>query len=248
MAVPTMDELLEAGAHFGHQTRRWNPKMKKFIFTEQNDIYIIDLQKSIRKMEEARAVIRQVVDNRQSVLFVGTKKQAGEVIKEEAGRCGQYYVIERWLGGMLTNYKTISKSIQRLNKLEKMHEDGITTGLTKKELGMMDKKRVKLQKVLGGIREMKGVPGCIFIVDITKEKIAVQEAKKLGIPVVAIVDTNADPESVDCAIPANDDAIRSIKLITRFVADTIMEGNRKHEVEDEMKAKAKAAKSEKSTK
>ena len=224
MGVVSMKQLLEAGVHFGHQTRRWNPKMARYIFTERNGIYIIDLQKTVKKLEEAYMFVRDVAANGDSVLFVGTKKQAGESIKEEAERAGAYYVNARWLGGMLTNFKTIRQRIQRLEQLRKMQEDGTFDRLPKKEVGKLELEIEKLEKYLGGIKNMDKLPGALFIVDPRKERIAVAEAKKLGIPIVAIVDTNCDPDEIDYVIPGNDDAIRAVKLIASTMADAIMEG------------------------
>ncbi|MCR4712487.1 MAG: 30S ribosomal protein S2 [Clostridia bacterium] len=224
MSVISMKQLLEAGVHFGHQTRRWNPKMKPYIFTERNGIYIIDLQKTVRKIDEAYDFIRSVAQEGKPVLFVGTKKQAQNAIKDEALRCGQYFVSERWLGGMLTNYKTISARIKRLNDINRMEEDGTFEKLSKKEVTKLKGERDKLEKNLGGIKDMKGMPGAMFIVDPKKERIAVKEAHTLGIPVVGIVDTNCDPEDVDYVIPGNDDAIRAIKLISGKMADAVIEG------------------------
>ena len=224
MGVVSMKQLLEAGVHFGHQTRRWNPKMARYIFTERNGIYIIDLQKTIKKMEEAYMFVRDVAANGDSVLFVGTKKQAGESIKEEAERAGAHYVNARWLGGMLTNFKTIRQRIQRLEQLRKMQEDGTFDRLPKKEVGKLELEIEKLEKYLGGIKTMNKLPGALFIVDPRKERIAVAEAKKLGIPIVAIVDTNCDPDEIDYVIPGNDDAIRAVKLIASTMADAIIEG------------------------
>lgn len=223
LAVISMKQLLEAGVHFGHQTRRWNPKMAEYIFTERNGIYIIDLQKTVRKVEEAYAFIRDIVDQGESVLFVGTKKQAQETIKEEAERCGMFYVNQRWLGGMLTNFKTIKTRIARLQKLEQMKEDGTFNILPKKEVQKLEKELEKLNRFLGGIREMKDLPGALFVVDPRKERIAVAEARKLGIPVVAIVDTNCDPDEVDYVIPGNDDAIRAVRLLTATIANAVIE-------------------------
>ncbi|NLM26067.1 MAG: 30S ribosomal protein S2 [Firmicutes bacterium] len=223
MAVISMKQLLEAGVHFGHQTRRWNPKMAEYIFTERNGIYIIDLQKTVRKVEEAYAFIRDIVDQGESVLFVGTKKQAQETIKEEAERCGMFYVNQRWLGGMLTNFKTIKTRIARLQKLEQMKEDGTFNILPKKEVQKLEKELEKLNRFLGGIREMKDLPGALFVVDPRKERIAVAEARKLGIPVVAIVDTNCDPDEADYVIPGNDDAIRAVRLLTATIANAVIE-------------------------
>ncbi len=224
MGVVSMKQLLEAGVHFGHQTRRWNPKMAKYIFTERNGIYIIDLQKTVKKLEEAYMFVRDLSANGQNVLFVGTKKQAGESIKEEAERAGAYFVNARWLGGMMTNFKTIRRRIQRLEQLRKMQEDGTFDRLPKKEVGKLELEIEKLEKYLGGIKEMDRLPGALFIVDPRKERIAVAEAKKLGIPIVAIVDTNCDPDEIDYVIPGNDDAIRAVKLIASTVADAIIEG------------------------
>lgn len=223
LAVISMKQLLEAGVHFGHQTRRWNPKMAEYIFTERNGIYIIDLQKTVRKIEEAYDFIRDVVLDGGSVLFVGTKKQAQETIEEEAKRCGMYYVNQRWLGGMLTNFKTINTRIKRLQELEKMQEDGFFEILPKKEVLQLEKELSKLNRFLGGIREMKNLPGALFVVDPRKERIAVAEARKLGIPIVAIVDTNCDPDEVDYVIPGNDDAIRAVKLLTATMANAVVE-------------------------
>lgn len=219
-----MKQLLEAGVHFGHQTRRWNPKMAKYIFTERNGIYIIDLQKTVKKVEEAYDFLREVAQNGEVVLFVGTKKQAQESVKEEAERSGMYFVNERWLGGMLTNYKTIELRVKRLKELEKMAEDGTFELLPKKEVIGLRHEMEKLEKYLGGIKDMPKMPGALFVVDPKKERIAIAEAKKLGIPVVATVDTNCDPDEIDFPIPANDDAIRAVKLLTGKMADAILEG------------------------
>jgi len=224
MAVVSMKQLLEAGVHFGHQTRRWNPKMAEYIFAERNGIYIIDLQKTVRKLEEAYNFVKSVSEQGKAVLFVGTKKQAQESIKEEALRAGAYYVNARWLGGMLTNFTTIRRRIERLNQINKMSTDGTFDLLPKKEVIKLNLEVEKLQKFLGGIAEMKKLPGALFIVDPRKEKIAVAEAKKLGIPVVAIVDTNCDPDDIDYVIPGNDDAIRAVKLISSTMANAILEG------------------------
>ncbi len=224
MSVITMKQLLEAGVHFGHQTRRWNPKMAEYIYTERNGIYIINLQKTVKKIVEAYDFIKQIAEDGEDILFVGTKKQAQESIKEEAERVGMYYVNARWLGGMLTNFKTIRKRIERLNQLKKMEEDGTFDLLTKKEATKLKLEIEKLEKYLGGIKDMKKLPGALFVVDPRKEKIAVAEAKKLGIPVVAIVDTNCDPDEVDYVIPGNDDAIRAVKLIASTMANAVMEG------------------------
>ncbi len=224
MSVVAMKQLLEAGVHFGHQTRRWNPKMAEYIFTERNGIYIIDLQKTAKKIEEAYEFVRSVAEAGQEILFVGTKKQAQDSIKEEAERVGMYYVNARWLGGMMTNFKTIKRRIDRLYQLQKMDEDGTFDLLPKKEVMKLRLEMEKLEKYLGGIKEMKKLPGALFVVDPKKEKIAISEAKKLGIPVVAIVDTNCDPEEVDFPIPGNDDAIRAVKLVTSTIANAIIEG------------------------
>ena len=224
MGVVSMKQLLEAGVHFGHQTRRWNPKMARYIFTERNGIYIFDLQKTVKKLEEAYMFVRDVAANGDNVLFVGTKKQAGESIKEEAERAGAHYVNARWLGGMMTNFKTIRRRIQRLEQLRKMQEDGTFDRLPKKEVGKLELEIEKLEKYLGGIKTMDKLPGALFIVDPRKERIAVAEAKKLGIPIVAIVDTNCDPDEIDYVIPGNDDAIRAVKLIAGTMADAIIEG------------------------
>ena len=224
MGVVSMKQLLEAGVHFGHQTRRWNPKMAPYIFTERNGIYIIDLQKTVKKLDEAYAFIKSVAENGDNVLFVGTKKQAGDSVKEEALRAGAYYVNARWLGGMMTNFKTIQRRIARLEQLHTMQEDGTFNLLPKKEVVKLELEIEKLEKYLGGIKDKKKLPGALFIVDPRKEKIAVSEAKKLGIPVVAIVDTNCDPDDADYVIPGNDDAIRAVKLIAGAMADAIIEG------------------------
>ena len=224
MSVITIKQLLEAGVHFGHHTRRWNPKMAEYIFTERNGIYIIDLQKTVKKIEEAYAFIKEIAESGKEVLFVGTKKQAQDSIKEEAERVGMYWVNARWLGGMMTNFKTIKKRIDRLEQLTKMEEDGTFDLLPKKEVIDLKAEREKLEKYLGGIKDMKDLPGALFVVDPRKEKIAIEEAKKLGIPVVAIVDTNCDPEDVDYVIPGNDDAIRAVKLIASTIANAIIEG------------------------
>ena len=224
MAVVSMKQLLEAGVHFGHQTRRWNPKMAEYIYAERNGIYIIDLQKTVRKLEEAYNFVKNVSSEGKSVLFVGTKKQAQDSIKEEAERAGAYFVNARWLGGMLTNFSTIRRRIERLHQINKMSTDGTFDLLPKKEVIKLNLEVEKLQKFLGGIKEMKKLPGALFIVDPRKEKIAVAEAKKLGIPVVAIVDTNCDPDDIDYIIPGNDDAIRAVKLISATMANAILEG------------------------
>lgn len=225
MAVVTMKQLLESGVHFGHQTRRWNPKMKPYIFTERNGIYIIDLQKTVRLIDQAYKYVRDIASNGGTILFVGTKKQAQESIKEEAIRAGQYYVNHRWLGGTLTNWDTIQKRIRRLKDIEKMEEDGTFDVLPKKEVGILIKERDRLEKFLGGIKDMPGIPDVIFIVDPRKERIAIKEAQKLNIPIVAMVDTNCDPDEIDVIIPSNDDAIRAVKLLTSKMADAFIEGN-----------------------
>ncbi len=225
MAIISMKQLLEAGVHFGHQTRRWNPKMAPYIFTERNGIYIIDLQKTVHKIDDAYNFIKETVAEGKTILFVGTKKQAQDAIKEEAERCGMFYVNQRWLGGLMTNNKTIQKRIDFLRDMEKMEEDGTLELLPKKEVSQMRGKKEKLEKFLGGIKEMKRLPGAIFVVDPKKERIAIAEAKKLNIPIVAIVDTNCDPEEVDYVIPGNDDAIRAVKLLVGRMADAVIEGN-----------------------
>ncbi|MDA8168253.1 MAG: 30S ribosomal protein S2 [Nitrospiraceae bacterium] len=222
--VASMKELLEAGVHFGHQVKRWNPKMKRYIFGERNGIYIIDLQKTLKGLEEAFNFVRQVAASNQPVLFVGTKKQAQDSIAEEAKRCGSYFINQRWLGGMLTNFSTIRRSIDRLKKIETMKEDGTFERLTKKEVARLEKERGKLEKYLSGIKEMGSLPGAIFIVDPRKERIAVAEAMKLSIPTVAIVDTNCDPDEIDYVIPGNDDAIRAITLISSKMAEAVISG------------------------
>ncbi len=224
MAVISMKQLLEAGVHFGHQTRRWNPKMAPYIFTERNGIYIIDLQKTVYKIDEAYDFVKSVAAEGRPVLFVGTKKQAQAAVMEESQRCDMYYVNERWLGGMLTNYKTISARIKRLNDIKKMEEDGTFEALTKKEVQKLRLELAKLEKYLDGIKDMKGMPGALFVVDPKKERIAVKEARILGIPIVGMCDTNCDPDDVDYVIPANDDAIRAVKLIVSKMADAVIEG------------------------
>ena len=219
-----MKQLLEAGVHFGHQTRRWNPKMKPYIFTERNGIYIIDLQKTVRKMDEAYRFVKEVAESGEPILFVGTKKQAQESVREEAARCNMFYVNQRWLGGTLTNYDTIKKRINRLHELEKMEDQGTFDVLPKKEVIQLRAEKERLEKFLGGIKNMKRLPGAIFIIDPRKERIAIAEARILGIPIVAIVDTNCDPEEIDHIIPGNDDAIRAVKLITSKIADAVLEG------------------------
>ena len=230
--VVSMKSLLEAGVHFGHQTRRWNPKMAKYIFTERNGIYIIDLQKTVKKLEEAYAFVRQLSENGQTLLFVGTKKQAQEAIKDEAARCGQYYVNARWLGGMMTNFKTMRTRIDRLNQLKTMQADGTFDMLPKKEVIKHLGEIEKLEKYLGGVKEMKKLPGALFIVDTRKERNAIAEARKLHIPIVAIVDTNCDPDEIDYVIPANDDAIRAIRLISSTMANAVQEGRQGVDAEE----------------
>ncbi len=224
MGVVTIKELLEAGVHFGHQTNRWNPKMKRYIFGARNGIYIIDLQQTAQRLQAAYEFVRDTVAAGDSVLFVGTKRQALDILEDEAKRCGMPFVNQRWLGGMLTNFQTIKRSIDKLKKFEAAQTDGTHQRLTKKEVGQMEKERVKLDRTLSGIKNMSGLPGCVFILDIRVEHIAVQEANRLGLPVVAIVDTNCDPDGIDYPIPGNDDAIRSIKLIASRVADACIEG------------------------
>lgn len=238
MAVISMKQLLEAGVHFGHQTRRWNPKMAPYIFTERNGIYIIDLQKTVKKVDEAYNFLRSVAEAGETVLFVGTKKQAQEAVKEEAIKADMYYVNERWLGGMMTNFQTIQKRVKRLKELEAMEEDGTFEVLTKKEVLALRHEMEKLQKFLGGIKKMNKLPGALFIVDPRKERIAVAEAKKLGIPIVAIVDTNCDPDEIDYVIPGNDDAIRAVKLLTARMADAVIEGRQGQDGEEEAVAVA----------
>ena len=232
MAVISMKQLLEAGVHFGHQTRRWNPKMKKYIFTERNGIYIIDLQKTVKMVEQAYFFVRDAVMEGKTVLFVGTKKQAQESIETEARRCGMYYVSQRWLGGMLTNFKTIRSRIRRLEKIEKMEETGEFNMLPKKEVIKLKHEYEKLNKNLGGIRDMRDLPGVLFIVDPRKEHIAILEARSLGIPIVGIVDTNCDPDEVDCIIPGNDDAIRAVKLLASKMADAVLEAKQGEQLTD----------------
>ena len=224
MSVISMKQLLEAGVYFGHQTRRWNPKMAPYIYTERNGIYIIDLQKTVKKIDDAYNFMMKAASTGKPILFVGTKKQAHAAIREEAERCGMYFVNERWLGGMLTNYKTISTRIKKLNDIKAMEEDGTFEALTKKEVLKLKALEEKLEKFLGGIKDMKGMPAAMFVVDPKKEKIAIREAAILGIPVIGIVDTNCDPDDVDYVIPANDDAIRAVRLITAKMADAVIEG------------------------
>ncbi|MGP4040270.1 30S ribosomal protein S2 [Gracilibacillus sp. D59] len=239
MAVISMKQLLEAGVHFGHQTRRWNPKMKKYIFTERNGIYIIDLQKTVKKVEEAYNFVKEIAENDGTVLFVGTKKQAQESVKDEAIRSGMFFVNQRWLGGTLTNFETIRKRINRLKDIEKMEEDGTFEVLPKKEVVGLLKEKERLVKFLGGIKEMNKIPDALFIIDPRKERIAVAEAHKLNIPIVGIVDTNCDPDEIDYVIPANDDAIRAVKLLTGKMADAILEA-KQGEVTEEAAEEAEA--------
>ena len=240
MAVVSMKQLLEAGVHFGHQTRRWNPKMAEYIYMERNGIYIIDLQKTVKKLEEAYNFVRDVAANGQSILFVGTKKQAQESIEQEAKRCEMFYVNQRWLGGMLTNFKTIQGRIAQLRKIEKMEADGDFAFLPKKEVIKLKAEQEKLEKNLGGIKDMKKLPGALFVVDPRKEHIAILEAQTLGIPVVAIVDTNCDPDEADYPIPGNDDAIRAVKLIASKMADAVLEGKQGEQMADEEAPAAEA--------
>ena len=244
MAVISMKQLLEAGVHFGHQTRRWNPKMATYIFTERNGIYIIDLAKTVKKLEEAYFFVRDIAASGESVLFVGTKKQAQDAIKEEAERCNMFFVNARWLGGMLTNFKTMRSRITRLNQLKKMEEDGTFNLLPKKEVIKLQLEMAKLEKYLGGVKDMKKLPGAMFIVDPRKEKNAIAEARKLGIPVVAIVDTNCDPDEVDYVSPGNDDAIRAIKLISSTMANAVLEGKQGEQLEVAAGEKAEEAPAE----
>ena len=225
MAVVTMKSLLESGVHFGHQVKRWDPRMKKYIFASRNGIHIIDLQKTIAAIRESYEAVRKIASSGKSVLFVGTKKQAQQAIQKEAERCGMFYVNNRWLGGMLTNFSTIKKSLQRLKKIEKMEVDGTFANLTKKEVSALQKEKAKLEKNLGGIKEMKELPGAIFIIDTHKEQIAVAEAHRMGIPVIAVVDTNCNPEGIDYPIPGNDDAIRAISLFTSIIANAVIEAD-----------------------
>jgi len=240
MGVVSMKQLLEAGVHFGHQTRRWNPKMAPYIFTERNGIYIIDLQKTVKMLETAYNFVRDTAAEGGTILFVGTKKQAGESIREEATRCGMYYVNARWLGGMMTNFKTIRRRVDRLAQLRKMEEDGTFERLPKKEVVKLQLEIEKLEKYLGGIKEMKKLPSAVFIVDPRKERIAVAEARKLGIPIIAIVDTNCDPDEIDYVIPGNDDAIRAVKLISATMANAVIEGSQGQDA-PEPEAEAPAA-------
>jgi len=229
MSVISMKQLLEAGVHFGHQTRRWNPKMKRYIFTERNGIYIIDLQKTVKKVEEAYQFTRELAANGGTILFVGTKKQAQDSVKEEAERAGMFYVNQRWLGGTLTNFATIQKRIKRLKDIQRMEEDGTFDVLPKKEVVQLKKELERLEKFLGGIKDMKQLPDALFVIDPRKERIAVAEARKLNIPIIGIVDTNCDPDEIDYVIPANDDAIRAVKLLTSKIADAILEGKQGEE-------------------
>ena len=225
MAVVTMKNLLESGVHFGHQVKRWDPRMKKYIFAERNGIHIIDLQKTIAAIKDGYDEVRKVTASGKSILFVGTKKQAQQAVQKEAERCGMYYVNNRWLGGMLTNFSTIKKSLQRLKKIEKMEIDGTFDNLTKKEVAALQKEKSKLEKNLGGIKEMKELPGAIFIIDTHKEQLAVAEARRMGIPIIAVVDTNCNPEGIDFPIPGNDDAIRAISLFTSIIANAVIESD-----------------------
>ena len=240
MSVISMKQLLEAGVHFGHQTRRWNPKMAEYIYTERNGIYIIDLQKSVGKVDEAYNAVKDIVANGGSILFVGTKKQTQDSIKTEAERCGMYYVNERWLGGMLTNFKTIQTRIKRLKEIETMSEDGTFDVLPKKEVILIKKEWDKLEKNLGGIKDMKKLPDAIFVVDPKKERICIQEAHTLGIPLIGIADTNCDPEELDYVIPGNDDAIRAVKLIVSKMADAVIEANQGESMAEEAAEEADA--------
>ncbi|MDD4715138.1 MAG: 30S ribosomal protein S2 [Oscillospiraceae bacterium] len=241
MAVVSMKQLLEAGVHFGHQTRRWNPKMATYIYTERNGIYIIDLQKTVKKLDEAYNFVRSLPENNQSILFVGTKKQAQEAIREEASRVGMYYVNARWLGGMLTNFKTMRGRVDRLNQLKKMQEDGTFDMLPKKEVIKLQGEIAKLEKYLGGVKDMRKLPGALFIIDPRKERNAIAEARKLKIPIVAIVDTNCDPDEIDYVIPGNDDAIRAIKLISSIMANAITEGKQGMEAAEAAQEKQEEA-------
>lgn len=234
MAIISMKQLLEAGVHFGHQTRRWNPKMEKYIFTERNGIYIIDLQKTVRKVEEIYGYVKDLAQSGGTLLYVGTKKQAQDSVREEAERCGMFYVNQRWLGGTLTNFATIRKRIERLHDLERMETDGTFDVLPKKEVVLLRKEQARLEKFLGGIKNMKKLPDAVFIIDPRKERIAVAEARKLGIPIIAIVDTNCDPDEIDHIIPGNDDAIRAVRLLSAKLADAVLEGKQgEQEMEEE---------------
>jgi small subunit ribosomal protein S2 len=248
MAAISMKQLLEAGVHFGHQTRRWNPKMKKYIFTERNGIYIIDLQKTVKKVDEAYNYVRELAANGGTILFVGTKKQAQDSVRDEALRSGMFYVNQRWLGGTLTNFQTIRKRIERLKEIEKMEEDGTFDVLPKKEVMNLIKERDRLVKFLGGIKEMKKLPDAMFVIDPRKERIAIAEAQKLNIPIIGIVDTNCDPDEIDYVIPANDDAIRAVKLLTSKMADAILEGKQGEETrEEEVSAEEREPQAEEKT-
>ncbi|MFC7061182.1 30S ribosomal protein S2 [Halobacillus seohaensis] len=240
MSVISMKQLLEAGVHFGHQTRRWNPKMKKYIFTERNGIYIIDLQKTVKKVDEAYNYVKEVAEDGGNVLFVGTKKQAQDTVRDEANRCGMYYINQRWLGGTLTNFQTIRKRINRMKDIERMEEDGTFEVLPKKEVVDMLKEKDRLFKFLGGIKNMNSIPDVMFVVDPRKERIAIAEAHKLNIPVVGIVDTNCDPDEIDYVIPANDDAIRAVKLLTAKMADAVLEAKQGEETEETEEAEAES--------
>ena len=244
MAVISMKQLLEAGVHFGHQTRRWNPKMSKYIFTERNGIHVMDLQQTVKLADQAYDFMRDAAANDAVILFVGTKKQAADAVKEEAERAGQYYINHRWLGGTLTNWETIQKRVARLKEIKRMEEDGIFDVLPKKEVALLNKQRARLEKFLGGIEEMPRIPDVMYVVDPHKEQIAVKEAKKLGIPVVAMVDTNTDPDDIDVIIPANDDAIRAVKLITAKMADAIIEGRQGEDNVESVEAELAAADSQ----
>lgn len=244
MAVVSMKQLLEAGVHFGHQTRRWNPKMAPYIYTERNGIYIIDLQKTVKKLEEAYNFVRDITADGGSILFVGTKKQAQDAIREEAQRVGMFYVNSRWLGGMLTNFKTMRRRVDRLNQLKQMSTDGTFDLLPKKEVIKLNGEIEKLEKYLGGVVEMRRLPAALFIVDSRKERNAISEARKLGIPIVAIVDTNCDPDEVDYIIPGNDDAIRTIKLIAQTMADAVIEGRQGEQIEEKVEAEEEEAAAE----
>src|SRR5690625_4127650 len=245
MSIISMKQLLEAGVHFGHQTRRWNPKMKPYIFTERNGIYIIDLQKTVKKIEDAYNFVRQLSADGGTLLFVGTKKQAQESVREEATRSGMFYVNQRWLGGTLTNFRTIRKRINRLKEIERMEEDGTFEVLPKKETVDLLKEKDRLLKFLGGIKDMKKLPDAIFVIDPRKESIAIAEARKLNIPIVGIVDTNCDPDEIDYVIPANDDAIRAVKLLTSKMADAVIEGNQGTELEEVQEKQVEEAAGEK---
>ncbi|MCD8321991.1 MAG: 30S ribosomal protein S2 [Oscillospiraceae bacterium] len=244
MAVVSMKQLLEAGVHFGHQTRRWNPKMAEYIYMERNGIYIIDLQKTVKKLEEAYDFVRSLAESGQTILFVGTKKQAHDAVKEEASRVGMYYVNARWLGGMLTNFKTMRTRVDRMNQLQRMQEDGTFDMLPKKEVMKLMSEQAKLEKYLGGVKDMKRLPGALFVVDPRKEHNAIAEARKLHIPIVAIVDTNCDPDEVDYVIPGNDDAIRAIRLISSTIANAVQEGRQGEDAEVEAVPEEMPAKEE----